>query len=498
MTMDEPLPFKKPWLRCVGSERVGTMLRKDYWERFDQIRRFLPFERIRCHGLLCDDVGLLRVDEHCGERRAFFNFTYLDEVFDAMLERGVRPFVEIGFMPQALASGTQTVFWWKGNVTPPADGELWTRTLQALVSHWIERYGRAEALSWPIEIWNEPNLDGFWEKADMEAYFRLYKESVLAIKAIDPGYKVGGPAICGIEGADLWLEAFLDFARYEGLPLDFVTRHLYTVKGPVSRSPELLYQYLNPVSVPLEELKSVRERIDRAGYPDLALHITEFNTSYHPQCPLHDTALNAAYLARLLSESGDWAETMSYWTFSDLFEEADIPRSLFHGGFGLLARHGIPKPTFHLFHFFSRLGDTRLMRDESFLLTRREDGSLALAAWNPVLDKAEHEPKVIELSLPWTGGRALIRRRRVHEGQGNPRAHWAAMGRPRFPRGDEIEYLRLCASPAAETGVLDPAGGRLGLRVELLQNEVTLLEIRPLRDESPTYLGLNDDLIVEG
>lgn len=523
-TINECRPFDKPWLRCVGSERVATMLRKEYWERLDQARHLVPFERIRCHGLLCDDMGLVRIDEYEGRKQAFFNFTYIDEAFDAMLERGIRPFLELGFMPEALASGTQTVFWWKGNVTPPSDWKLWADTLKALVSHWISRYGRIEVLSWPIEIWNEPNLDVFWEKADMAAYFRLYEESVLAIKSVDPALRVGGPAICG--GADHWIDAFLAFVREKNLPLDFVSRHLYATKSPSRVAPDFFYQYLNPASVPIDELKSVRDRIDRAGFAHLELHITEFNTSYHPKCPLHDTPLNAAYLARLLSESGDYAKTMSFWTFCDLFEEADVPRALFHGGFGLLTRGGIPKPTFHLFAFFSRLGDVMIARDENHIATVRADGSIAIAAWNPVLANDSHtagapvrriqiEFELPALALQQTGALSadgalsqdgalaggcrtlLVKRSRIHEKQANPRAHWIAMGRPRFPLKADIEYLKQCACPDTETYRMEAKAGKLSFAVELCENEVTLIELRVLQDESGTYAGLDDSLITE-
>jgi xylan 1,4-beta-xylosidase len=491
--MEASRAFSKPWTRCVGSERVSTMLRSEYWERFDQARSALGFEYIRCHGLLCDDMGLFRVDEWAGERRDFLNFTYLDQAFDAMLEHGARPFVELGFMPAALASGTQTVFWWKGNVTPPADWERWAALVAGLCEHWIGRYGRDEALRWPIEVWNEPNLTNFWEGADQAAYFRLYETTALAIKAVDPGFRVGGPAICG--GSDHWIDDFLAFVKERGLPLDFFTRHLYAGKKPSSRSPELFYQNLTEPSAPIQELREVRERIDRAGFPDLELHITEFNSSYHPSCPVHDTALNAAYLARLLSEAGDYVRTLSYWTFCDLFEEADVPRALFHGGFGLLARYGIPKPTFQLFSFFAKLGDRLIDRGYAFVATERRDGSLALAAWNPVMEAGERPPKALSLELPWPGGAALVRRSRVHEGAGDPRGAWVAMGRPRFPDRATVEFLREAAHPAVEVAVLEPREGKLALDFSLERNEVSLLEILPFVGEGPSYLGLDDSLI---
>src|SRR5262249_12138422 len=157
--------------------------------------------------------------------------------------------------------------------------------------------------------------------------------------------------------------------RDRELPLDFFSRHLYTGQTPTVRTPEVLYQTLSDPAAPVNELADVRRRIDACGFEGLELHITEFNTSYHPLCPVHDTPLNAAYLARLLSEAGELVSSLSYWTFSDLFEEADVPRSFFHGGFGLLARSGVPKPTYYLFDFFSRLGDTVLERRANLLLT---------------------------------------------------------------------------------------------------------------------------------
>jgi xylan 1,4-beta-xylosidase len=496
--MNELPAFKKPWSSCVGSDRVSTMLRAEYWERFDEARSAIGFRYIRCHGLLCDDMGLVRMDEWEGKKRVFYNFSYIDQVFDAMLEHGVKPFIELGFMPDALASGKQTIFWWKGNTTAPSDYALWAELVHKLLSHLAARYGLEELRLWPVEVWNEPNLAGFWENADQGAYFKLYEATAKAVKSVDEGIRVGGPAICG--GSDHWIEDFLSFVKEKGLPLDFFSRHLYTGQTPSSRSPELLYQVLSEPQAPVRELKEVRKRIDEAGFPGLELHITEFNTSYNPLCPVHDTALNAAYLARLLSESGDLVETLSYWTFCDLFEECDVPRSLFHGGFGLIARHGIAKPTFHLFAFFQKLGDSVVYRDEHCVATLRADGSLAVAAWNPVMEEGERAPLSLSIELPWkegaaggaSGGAVLSTRSRVHEGAGNPWGLWRKMGRPRFPDRRTVELLREAAHPAIGVERLEASSGKIRLALSLERNEVTLIELSPFVDESPSYLGLDD------
>ncbi len=267
--------FKKPWESCVSSDRVSTMLRAEYWERFREARKAAPFSYIRCHGLLCDDMGVLRIDDVDGKKRVFHNFSYIDQVFDLMRANGVRPFIELGFMPGALASGDQTVFWWKGNVTPPSDWEEWARLIRALFAHLVARYGAEEVRRWPVEVWNEPNLTVFWKDADQKKYFKLYETTALAVKAVDPAIRVGGPAICG--GHDEWIDAFLAFVKAEGLPLDFFTRHLYTGLPPVRNTPELFYQPFSPPEGPVAELRSVRERIDRAGCPPVEPRRTDSN-----------------------------------------------------------------------------------------------------------------------------------------------------------------------------------------------------------------------------
>jgi xylan 1,4-beta-xylosidase len=484
-------PLKKPWTNCVGSDRVSTMLRTEYWERFRAVQAVMGFRYIRCHGLLHDELGVVRLDQWEGKERVFYNFTLLDQIFDTMLAHDVKPFVEWGFMPAALASGDQTVFWWKGNVTPPSDPSRWADLVRTLTRHWIERYGLAEVRSWLFEVWNEPNLTVFWKDADQAAYFSLYETTVLAVRQADAELKVGGPAICG--GSDHWIEEFLGFVKQRQLPLDFFSRHLYAAQSPVKVTPDVYYQFLASPTTPVDELREVRRRIDAAGFSHLPLHITEFNTSYHPLCPVHDTPLNAAFLARLLSEAGEFAETLSYWTFSDLFEEADVPRSFFHGGFGLLAREGIPKPTFHLFAFFQHLLPEVLSRTDHALVTANGQKA-AVLLWNPILDN-EAGRLAQTVSLAWPHGRALVRRQRVHEQAGNPWAVWNQLGRPRSPDRDTVEFLRLAAVPQVEVSVHEPVHGGLTLELTLEKDEITLLEVLPLRDETPTYWGLDDRLV---
>ncbi|WP_163193461.1 GH39 family glycosyl hydrolase [Clostridium thermarum] len=484
--------FPSNWNYCVGTGRLGLALQKEYLDALALVKKSIDFKYIRGHGLLCDDVGIYREDIVDGEVRPFYNFTYIDRIFDSFLELGLKPFVEVGFMPKKLASGPDTVFYWEGNITPPKDYDKWANLVKAVVKHFIDRYGLEEVLQWPFEIWNEPNLTSFWKDANKEEYFKLYKVTATAIKEVNNDLKVGGPAICG--GADHWIKDFLEFCHRENVPVDFVSRHAYTTKE-AQRTPHLVYQETNPITYMLDEFKTVRGMIKESPFPDLPFHITEYNSSYHPQNPVHDTPFNAAYLARILSEGSDYVDSFSYWTFSDVFEETDVPRSQFHGGFGLMALNNIPKPTFHMFSFFSAMGEERLYRDEHLLVTRRKDGSIALVAWNESMEKGEGFEREYELELPIDSKDVFIKQQLIDENNGNPWGTWKQMGRPRFPRKAEVETLRQAAQPKLITSRAASDDGYVKLKFTLTKNAVTLIELTGIVDETDTYLGLDDSRI---
>lgn len=490
---DERTAFKKNWNFCVGTGRIGLALQKEYLDHLKLVQEKIGFQYIRGHGLLSDDVGIYREVEINGEVKPFYNFTYIDRIIDSYLDLGIRPFIELGFMPSALASGDQTIFYWKGNVTPPKDYNQWRDLIVAVVSHFVERYGIKEVQKWPFEVWNEPNLVNFWKDADKQEYFKLYKVTATAVKSVHPSIQVGGPAICG--GSDEWIVDFLNFCAEENVPVDFVSRHAYTSKAPHKKTFEYYYQELEDPEDMLQQFKTVRELINQSPFPHLPFHITEYNTSYSPINPVHDTVLNAAYIARILSEGGEYVDSFSYWTFSDVFEEMDVPKAQFHGGFGLVALHLIPKPTFHVFAFFNALGDELLYRDREMIVTRRKDGSIALVLWNLVMRKGNGFAKEIEIEIPLSFVDVFIKRQTIDEENGNPWVVWKQMGRPRFPSQRAIETLRQVAQPKVTTKRMKVEDGVVRLPVVLTKNEVTLIEVEPVNDETYTYVGIDDSQI---
>jgi len=488
VTPEQPVAtLSDAWRYCVGTGRIELALRRDYQDSLALLQREIGFRYIRGHGLLSDGMGVHRPYAWEGERRVRHSFTYVDQVVDAYLDLGIRPFVELGFMPRELASGDQTVFWWHGNVTPPRSPGEWAELVRATVSHLVDRYGLDEVRTWPIEVWNEPNLPDFWQGADEQAYHRLYEVTAHAVKEVDAELPVGGPAIS--PGADEWLERFAEFAELRDVPVDFVSKHAYT-SGPAQHVPFGVHQTLAPAARLLEQFASPRERLKDTRLADLPVHITEFNSSYRPDNPIHDTAFHAAYLAPVLAAGGDHADSFSYWTFSDMFEEAGVPTALFHGGFGLLTHRQVKKPTYHLYAFMARMGEELLARGDDHLVTRHQDGRVAVLAWAPVDASGETpgpERHAVRLSVPMRAGEAFVRRSTVDEEHGNARTAWQRMGSPRSPRPHQLDVLHEAAEPARRHERLPVEEGRVALNLALTRHEITLVEISRVEEESPEW-----------
>lgn len=497
-------PLSTAWRTCVGTGRLNLALRADYQRSLARVQREIGFTHLRGHGLLSDDMGVLRTDEVAGRTHRRYSFRYVDQVHDSLLELGIRPFLELGFMPSQLASGSQTVFWWKANVTPPADLTAWTDLVQALLRHEIDRYGIEEVRRWPIEVWNEPNLDIFWEHADQQAYFRLYEATARAVKDVDASLQVGGPAIS--PGADEWWAPYLDYVTSRDVPVDFVSRHAYSSHEP-QPYPFGTYQRLRPPADLLDQFGAPRRHLAGTVLAGLPVHITEFNSSYRPDNPIHDTAYHAAYLAPVVAAGGDLVDSFSYWTFCDVFEETDIPTSLFHGGFGLLTHGQIAKPTYHLYAFMARMGAQVLARGEDHLVCVDPSGRVSVLAWQPVggSDGAPApERHDVTLSVPLQVGGApvpdgsgvAVLRERVTEDDGNAFAVWRELGRPMSPDARQLDVLRRYEAPSVEHTRLRAAGGRVQLRLPLARHEVTFVELWPVVET--VHDGLDDRRLLGG
>ncbi|MBB1123970.1 xylan 1,4-beta-xylosidase [Limosilactobacillus sp. Lr3000] len=428
--------------RCIGTGRLSLALRREYINELRYIQRTIGFEYIRGHGLFSDDIGIYQEREENGKYIIEYNFNYLDQIMDSFKTLNIKPFLELDFMPKKLASGKETVFYWKGNITPPKNNNEWVKLVQNTLKHLLKRYGN-DVLEWPIEIWNEPNLTNFWKNADKQAYFNFFEETFNAIKKVNKYLKVGGPAICGVKDEE-WLQDFISFCESEKLDIDFVTRHFYTV-NVVPTEGHYRYPNLRKLKDSLKELEKSRKIIDRSKYKNLPMYITEFNTSYSPDAPLHDTVHNAAYTADMLSKLGDTSELYSYWTFGDVFEEKGIPFTNFYGGFGLLAEHSICKPTYWTFYFYNQLYQYLVEKTDNWIITKNGDGEYTGIIWN--YKNEEGYGQDINVSIPQVNGKYSLVLEKVDEKHGNPLLIWHGLGEPASLTKEEVKVLKDSAVP---------------------------------------------------
>ncbi len=461
----EVTPFPHYWEMCVGSANAYTALRADYREQLKKAHDELGFQYVRFHGLFDDHMStLLMKKDHMGnEFGLVYNFMNIDNIFDYLLEIGMKPFIELGYMPSAIASGDKTVFHYKGNITLPKDNGQWEELIRRFVTHIIERYGLEEVKTWFFEVWNEPNLFFFFD-GDKNDYFKLYEVTARTIKSVDKNLKVGGPAT----SCNSWIKDFIEFCEGNDVPLDFISTHHYPTDDPLwSSGLDILDFYKSELSGKRDYERGVMKKMtqfvrDEAGsYP---VYFTEWNTSAMTNDHKHDEPFASAMIAKILADNDGLVEGYSYWTFSDIFEESGQLAGAFHGGFGLQTYHGIPKPAYRLFELFHGLGTQRIavggMQEEGtveMLATKTEDGYRLLLHNHNIPDNPIQEEMVrIELGSITSAREGIIYR--IDEDHSNPKALWLDMGAPEYPSKEQVRMLCQASELSADTIALNEDG----------------------------------------
>ena len=370
-------PLDRFFDHCIGAGRAGEMLRAQALEQLTTLQSACHFRYLRFHGLLSDDMAVCTMGE---DGQVWYNWQYVDLVMDEMLKRGIRPLVELGFMPDCLKSGEQTIFWWKGNVTPPARMSQWCDLVEKLVRHVTARYGAAEVTQWYFEVWNEPNLPAFFTGTQQD-YFDLYDATAQTVKRVNPAYRVGGPATAGLdEGA--WISETIEHCVKNNIPLDFISTHSYGVEGALDEFGRDSHRLKERKDAVVGDVQNVRSLVLASAMPNLPVIFTEWSTSYTPRDNIHDSYISAPYILYTLKRCEGYAESMSYWTFTDVFEEPGPGPAPFHGGFGLMNIQGLKKPAFHAYHWLCDLPETEMPTGDADSYAAMDDTSLHVLLWN--------------------------------------------------------------------------------------------------------------------
>jgi xylan 1,4-beta-xylosidase len=460
-----PLPHF--WEHTVGSDHAPMALRADWQRQLERAHRELGFQHVRFHGLLSDDFRMVVR----ARKKPFYSFFNCDQVFDFLLSIGMRPFVELSFMPEALASGTKTVFRYQANITPPRDYAQWSNLIDQLVSHCVERYGAKELREWFFEVWNEPNLSQFWNGTQRD-YFKLYRHTAEAIKNVDDSFRVGGPATAKSE----WIEDFVNFCDRNEVPADFISTHYYPTDGfeKVKDTEEQLFRSQRGI------MRQVAEdtRRQAGGRP---VYYTEWNASSDSRNPLQDEPYAAAFIASTIMETNGLAEGYSFWTFTDIFEENYLPSMPFHGGFGLLTLHGIPKPNYRAFELLHALGTEQSLVDGLHETVDcnviQNDSSVTVLFTNHTTPGHSIETEQLEVRLDNAREPVAVYTKRIDEEHANPKRLWVEMGQPEYPSRKQVEELAEASQLVSEKQPFSYRDGAIVLKTNLPPHAVATITV---------------------
>jgi xylan 1,4-beta-xylosidase len=461
-------PFPHFWERMFGSGRAILSLRDSYRRDLRAVRDITGFSYVRFHAIFHDETGLYQKD---GEEHPVYNFSYIDQIYDGLLENGVRPFVELSFMPRAL-SATQNLhaFWYKPLPNPPKSYDEWGDLVYNFTRHLVERYGVDEVANWYFEVWNEPNIDFWAGEPRQSTYFELYDAAAAAVKRASPRLRIGGPATAQAA----WVDAMIAHADKAHVPLDFVSTHVY---GNDSAEDVFgTHEKIPRSDMVARAVRKVHDQVSQSAHPDLPIIWSEYNASYKNEVDVTDAPFLGPWLANTIRLCDGLQTMMSYWTFSDVFEEQGVVKTPFYGGYGLIAADGIPKAAFNDFAMLHQLGEERLPLDVPWALaTRRRDGSLAIAAWNYAPPEEAGQPMDAHLTIQGAGAFAHVRIQVVDRDHGSSLTAWEAMGRPSFPTREQIQHLRDAATipPPRELQTLS----RGSIDLHLQPHSLALIEV---------------------
>lgn len=486
------------WSRCVGAGRANEGLRANWQEQLKLCFDQCGFRYTRFHGLFHDDMFIYR--EVNG--KPLYNWQYVDDLFDRLLEIGIRPFVEMTFFPRDISPHDDRVFWWGGHVTPPEHFDKWTEILRQFANHCIGRYGIDEVRNWYFEIWNEPNLEGFWRGTQAQ-FFEMYKRVALTLKAVDQKLRIGGPATSSyhpdeevyrrleqkkdISAADFvgvvskgpWIEAFLAYCEKENLPVDFVSSHPYPTSYPIDSAGNHL-EVSRPVFSTHDDIVWLRNAIAKTRYANAQIHLTEWSSSPSSHDYTHDYLQAATFIVKVNLDCIGLAQSLSYWTFTDIFEEQGAGDSIFYGGFGLVNFQGIVKPSFHAYRMLNLLGDQILHRENGCVVTKKSDGGqIAALLYNypeqvlASVPLSKENRDIAEKTLATGASRGVslhignlkpgtnFRVQTLDSRHGFAMRDWQAMGSPEPPTREQAALLRKRAMELREGRCASDSSGSL-------------------------------------
>lgn len=482
-------PFRHTWEGMINVDQFRWLVRRDMQEQLELAQRELGATHVRAVGMFDDEMRVF-----CESPAAFMgyepkqprtNWQTVDYVIDSLLDRQLHPVFTTTFVPSAMASGPVTVFSTKARTSPPRDWAEWETFVSDAVHHAVDRYSLEVVRHWPFEVWNEPNLRGWFWGGDQADFHRLWASTYRAIKSVDASLRVGGPST----GRAEWLTDLLEFGEQNGCPPDFLITHIYNNDSAADHplapfDPTAAVRGNKSPTFARDIMVNVRQLLRGRGFKG-ELHWNEWGRSFHAVDPSREQPEEAAFVVRLMSEISQQADCFAYWCLSDIYDQVGYGREAFFGGYGLLNLQGLRKPAYHAFELLGRLGRERVALTGSghdaacnAIVTRSNDRAHLLMHASAETGEPERQSVEVEVDLP--AGAEPLRLFRVDSVENNVITRWAELGRPAYLSREQTRELaadnalRASASPVT---VESHAGGRRQARFTMESPGIALLEL---------------------
>lgn len=433
-------PFRHTWEEVINVDQYRWLVRHDMLEQLALVQRELGGRHVRAVGMFDDEMRVLCPGpETFGQpepRPVRTNWQVIDSIWDQLLARGLAPMFTTSFIPSQLASGPTKVFTTQGRTSPPRDYREWAALVSATVRHAIGRYGRDVVRGWLFEVWNEPNLAGWFWGADQAEFFKLWDATWRAIKDVDANLRIGGPSTARAE----WLADFVAYTRRSGCEADYLTLHIYNNDGEAVA--------LAPFAGPQEDkagtspnlaagvVRGARQLANELGFRG-EIHFNEWGRSWRPVEPDRESANEAAFIVRTMADVSQEADQFAYWCVSDIYDQVGYGRETFHGNYGLLNLQGLRKPSYHAFHLLRQLGTQRVAVAgegiDSFhgaIVTRSEHEAHVLVYAYAHEPQATPAVRRVEILLPDDAAELRPRLYRIDSRENNVIARWRDLGAP--------------------------------------------------------------------
>ncbi|MET0364413.1 MAG: glycosyl hydrolase [Sphingobium sp.] len=463
-------PLPHIWAECAGSDRAAITLREHWRHDLDRWRKEIGLKRVRFHGIFADELGVY-APSILNRNKPTPNWRNVFEVYDGLIERGAAPFVELGFMPKALATGPSAFGFYQANITPPKSNEAWAEFIATFVKALIGRYGIGPVRSWMFEVWNEPDLPFFWT-GNQQQYFDLYKATAVAIKSVDPQLQVGGPATSGGH----WVGDFAAYCAQNNAPVDFFATHAYAGGNQEALYGKGVRYSINDV-IP-DTVKKVSETVAASSFANRPIWLTEWSSD------------SPAMIAHVVSRCLPMLRAMSHWTLSGEYEELGVPDYLLKegdNGWPAMFR-GIARPNFNTYKLLSQLGEERLATTGPALAARKNGRAVSALVWNLAeaqqaagipgstsVRKVEGSTRRIDVRFARAKAGAAVRVSFVDQERGSPMPAWRKMGSPQYPTTAQIMALRKASDIAPPVLMRLDAKGAVSLT--LPPEGVALIEL---------------------